>query len=349
VRCCCSAVRGASQGFASWEDYAVWWWDTAHRALVEAGLTRARLVEAVGAANVQLRQGCEALLQLIQRDRRAELVVVSAGVTDVIELLLGRGLQGSEGLWPAADADADADDGERGWARVHSNRMVSSSCWLVLIAILYMAISAPSIDVTPRPPHYSDSGPACRCGALMAHSSLWKTQRRCIGSTRCAGFLVGRLAGASDAQPPPWLVTYIEGMWPSPEDTAVHCFRTITSRVQSKHVKLAQGAYAKRLAKDLKIEEKVVLLLGDSLSDVQMVTGLAAGTMPAACVKVGYLNTATTQALESERHDVQLMAFLEHFDAVVIGDGSLEVATRIAGWMISPHDGTPPAAAQPNL
>ena len=80
-----------------WEDYAEWWWRTAHDAMAEAGLTRVGIAAAVARGRVALRPGVGELVAGL-REAGAPLVVVSAGITDVIDALMSAEV-GPE-LWP---------------------------------------------------------------------------------------------------------------------------------------------------------------------------------------------------------------------------------------------------------
>eukprot|EP01050_Picozoa_sp_SAG11_P023825 SAG11_NODE_4905_length_1727_cov_1.548526_1_plen_394_part_10 len=91
------SAGSAPLSFAHWEDYAGWWWGTAHSAMVEHGLTKAEIVRAVGKARVAMRGGAEELVKGC-RERATPLVVVSAGITDVIDALMVAHV-GAE-LWP---------------------------------------------------------------------------------------------------------------------------------------------------------------------------------------------------------------------------------------------------------
>eukprot|EP01052_Picozoa_sp_SAG31_P001030 SAG31_NODE_33_length_32018_cov_69.763088_14_plen_104_part_00 len=83
------------------------------------------------------------------------------------------------------------------------------------------------------------------------------------------------------------------------------------------------------LAKDssLLLSEKVVLLLGDSLKDVLMIDGLPIELQPKASIKIGFLNNQLGQA----ELDTSLDSYLEAFDVVVVGDGSLRFVTELIG------------------
>ena len=98
-------------GFSSWAEYAEWWWGTAHQAIVDHGMTLGDLRAACAGANCALRPGCAELLQAL-RARRVPLVVVSAGLTDVISEIMRMHLPA--GLWPVHPMTAAAGGGGGG-------------------------------------------------------------------------------------------------------------------------------------------------------------------------------------------------------------------------------------------
>ena len=73
--------------FDDWEQYATWWWTTAHDAMIEHGLTKREIARAVGRARVAMRKGTETLVHGCA-ETATPLVVVSAGITDVIDALM---------------------------------------------------------------------------------------------------------------------------------------------------------------------------------------------------------------------------------------------------------------------
>ena len=65
----------------------------------------------------------------------------------------------------------------------------------------------------------------------------------------------------------------------------------------------------------------VVLLLGDSVGDVNMADGMAVSTV----LKIGYLNFDA---------DTRLDEYMQLYDIVIINDGSLDVAHQIVSVMM---------------
>ena len=86
----------------------------------------------------------------------------------------------------------------------------------------------------------------------------------------------------------------------------------------------------------------MVLLLGDSLKDVRMVGGLPAELQPRQCLKLGILNAPPPAADDAGAALRQAVDdYLEVYDAVVVGDGSLRTATA----MLQELCAAPPAAS----
>ena len=101
-----AALLNASAGddshqisFDDWEAYATWWWNTAHAAMIDHGLSKQEISRAVSRARVAMRNGTRELVQGCA-ETATPLVVVSAGITDVIDALMVAHV-GPE-LWPTA-------------------------------------------------------------------------------------------------------------------------------------------------------------------------------------------------------------------------------------------------------
>lgn len=90
-------LLGVGDDWEDWQDYATWWWETAHNALVKHGLTRNGIAAAVREARTAMRAGVEDLVSGC-REHAVPLVVVSAGITDVIDALMVRHV--GEEHWP---------------------------------------------------------------------------------------------------------------------------------------------------------------------------------------------------------------------------------------------------------
>eukprot|EP01043_Picozoa_sp_COSAG02_P031694 COSAG02_NODE_2081_length_9898_cov_45.797539_4_plen_533_part_00 len=84
--------------FYDWEQYATWWWTTAHDAMIKHGLTKPEIARAVGRARVAMRKGTKTLVQGCA-ETATPLVVVSAGITDVIDALMVAHVGPT--LWPS--------------------------------------------------------------------------------------------------------------------------------------------------------------------------------------------------------------------------------------------------------
>lgn len=85
--------------FDEWGQYATWWWTTAHAAMIEHGLTKQEIARAVSRAKVAIRKGTKELVQGCAQTG-TPLVVVSAGITDVIDALMVAHVGPT--LWPTA-------------------------------------------------------------------------------------------------------------------------------------------------------------------------------------------------------------------------------------------------------
>ncbi len=95
-----NASDGSEQlSFTDWEQYATWWWTTAHDAMIEHGLTKVAIARAVSRAKVAMRHGTKALVRGCA-ETATPLVVVSAGITNVIDALMVAHV--GPALWPTA-------------------------------------------------------------------------------------------------------------------------------------------------------------------------------------------------------------------------------------------------------